>query len=82
MNPLPSASLTHNRRAFLREGSLGIGSLALAWLLQQEQAAASPATLPTAPPRVLLLPPPACAGRWRPLPRAKCCHYVTAIRIS
>ena len=58
MNPLPSASLSHNRRAFLREGSLGIGSLALAWLLQQEQAAASPAKLPIAPPRVDLLPRP------------------------
>jgi len=30
------------RRAFLREGSLGVGSLALAWLLQQDQAAAAP----------------------------------------
>lgn len=32
----------HNRRAFLREGSLGIGSLAAAWMLQQDSAAAKP----------------------------------------
>ncbi|MBI1348984.1 DUF1501 domain-containing protein [bacterium] len=37
------------RRAFLRDGSLGVGSLALAWLMQQEQAAAAPAKIPQTP---------------------------------
>lgn len=32
----------HNRRAFLRQGSLGIGSLAAAWMLNSENAHAKP----------------------------------------
>lgn len=56
MHDQPAFAMAHNRRSFLREGSLGIGSLALAWLLQREQAAASPTKLPIAPPRVDLLP--------------------------
>ncbi len=44
------------RRAFLRAGSLGIGSLALAWLLEQERVAAAPKPLPQSPPRIDLLP--------------------------
>ncbi|MGA0038412.1 MAG: DUF1501 domain-containing protein [Pirellulales bacterium] len=56
MNDVPFDGIRHNRRAFLREGSLGLGTLALAWLLEQEQATASPAKLPIAPPRVDLLP--------------------------
>ncbi|MEZ6131766.1 MAG: DUF1501 domain-containing protein [Planctomycetaceae bacterium] len=32
----------HNRRAFLRQGSLGIGSLAAAWMLNQTAASAKP----------------------------------------
>ena len=43
----------NNRRSFLRDGSLGIGSLALAWLLQQEQASANPSK---ATPQFDLLP--------------------------
>jgi hypothetical protein len=56
MHDTSDAALEANRRAFLRDGSLGIGTLALAWLLNQEQASASPAKLPIAPPRVDLLP--------------------------
>ena len=43
----------NNRRSFLRDGSLGIGSLALAWLLQQEQTSANPSK---ATPQFDLLP--------------------------
>lgn len=35
-----------NRRAFMRDGSLGIGSLALAWLLKQDDAWATPKNVP------------------------------------
>jgi len=45
-----------NRRAFLQTGSLGIGSLALAWLLGQEQVQATPKNLPKDRPTVDLLP--------------------------
>lgn len=45
-----------NRRAFLRDGSLGVGSLALAWLLNQETAQATPKNLPKDKPTFDLLP--------------------------
>ena len=47
-----------HRREFLRSGSLGIGGLALAWLLQQEQARATPKMLPKSPPKFDLAPKP------------------------
>jgi len=47
----------HHRRAFLRSGSLGAGTLALAWLLNREQAAAATKPLlPKEAPRIDLLP--------------------------
>jgi hypothetical protein len=45
-----------NRRAFLREGSLGIGTLACTWLLNQEQAQATPKNLPKDKPTFDLKP--------------------------
>ena len=45
-----------NRRAFLRDGSLGVGSVALAWLLEQDAAQATPKNLPKAPPNYDLAP--------------------------
>ena len=42
----PSPTDVQNRRAFLRDGSLGIGSVALAWLLSQERAGATPKNVP------------------------------------
>ncbi len=42
----PAPTDVQNRRAFLRDGSLGIGSVALAWLLSQERAGATPKNVP------------------------------------
>ena len=36
----------HNRRAFIRQGSLGIGALAAAWMLRQDGAIAKPPKVP------------------------------------
>ena len=41
---MPSSPTTlHSRRHFLASGSLGLGSLATAWLAQQQQLPAAPA---------------------------------------
>ncbi|MCA9018884.1 MAG: DUF1501 domain-containing protein, partial [Planctomycetaceae bacterium] len=40
-----SISAPHSRRHFLASGSMGIGSLALSWLLNQDQALAKPAVV-------------------------------------
>ncbi len=55
-HPSTVAADREHRRAFLRDGSLGVGSLALAWLLQQEPLAANPKTVPMAPPSFDLTP--------------------------
>lgn len=57
---LPALDPLH-RRSFLRQGTLGIGSLALAWLLDQERAFATPKNVPKQPPVFDLKPksPPA-----------------------
>lgn len=56
IDPQTVASDRNHRRAFLRDGSLGIGTLALAWLLQQEQAAAVPKGVSKTPLKFDLLP--------------------------
>ncbi|MEQ9407290.1 MAG: DUF1501 domain-containing protein [Fuerstiella sp.] len=45
-----------NRRAFLRQGSLGIGTLAAAWLLNEERGAAKPPGIAQVDPSYDLLP--------------------------
>lgn len=47
--PLSDPSLAGSRRAFLQHNALGLGSLALAWLIQQDQARGNPAMLPKHP---------------------------------
>ncbi|MDA1163315.1 MAG: DUF1501 domain-containing protein [Planctomycetota bacterium] len=44
------------RRAFLRDGSLGIGTLALSWLLAQDEARATPKNVPKENPTLDLTP--------------------------
>jgi hypothetical protein len=46
MNPERSFDSPLSRRAFLNQNSMGLGALALAWLLQADNAAANPKTLP------------------------------------
>ena len=59
MHPSPTASTLHNRiarRQFLQGNALGIGSVALAWLLGQEQATAIPKAISKQPPTFDLQP--------------------------
>ena len=49
---LPEESNTQlARRQFLRNGSLGIGSVALSWMLAQEDARATPKNVPKENPK-------------------------------
>ncbi|MEX0818835.1 MAG: DUF1501 domain-containing protein, partial [Pirellulaceae bacterium] len=41
---------THSRRQFLAQNAMGVGSMALAWLLQEENLLANPAKIPQAQP--------------------------------
>lgn len=41
-------SKTNTRREFLAQNAMGVGGMALAWLLQQEDSLATPATIPQA----------------------------------
>ena len=47
-SPIPEHAVS--RRAFLNQQAMGIGSVALAWLLQQERASGNPKTVPKTPP--------------------------------
>ena len=44
------------RRGFLSENAMGIGSMALAWLLNQDQLRATPASIPSGPQHFNMLP--------------------------
>ncbi|HEX2475028.1 MAG TPA: DUF1501 domain-containing protein, partial [Lacipirellulaceae bacterium] len=52
----PQSAITASRRHFLATGAMGIGSLALAWLLNREQALAEPTKPPLEPQQFDLSP--------------------------
>ncbi len=58
MNTDPSLQAALSRRAFLNQNALGVGSLALAWLLNSEEAGAKPKNLPKDRPAFDLRPKP------------------------
>src|SRR5262245_3598464 len=58
IHPAAGARELWSRRRFLRRNAMGVGSVALAWLLREEGLLATPANVPRHPPSFDLKPKP------------------------